>query len=611
MRRMDISPARSSVTASPALRLARKAWRLQYPDARRSLALAEQALARAAAGGEIGAEGWARLARGFHRMRYSTAREAAQELAAAQRCFEATRDRAGEILAMVGIGRCWLMEGRYRESLDLVLPLRAEGLRILRQEERGMLLNGIAGSYSALGESAEAFAYMYQALRESRAARNHGFDAVLSCNLAHELYQLGDYAEALRYIEEGIERCQYLDNARLLSVLLVNRIVCLTDLGRPREALPDIRRLLELPADATGRGLQGASFESMAIAALRAGERPLGHRLVERARESLVHDAVNDERIELMVAEAEALRADGNPAEAAAHMERALPLPSEGPSLRVRCLFFETLADLHQRVGNAALALQHLRAWQALHVERARRASQARYQAASLQTELLRIQRERDAIDARRRATERARAELEAINRQLSQKVREVQSLQTELRQQAVRDFLTGLFNRRHLNEVLPAMFALAQRERAPLAVAIIDLDHFKAVNDRYGHAAGDRLLTAFGELLARRVRRSDVACRYGGEEFCLLMPHTGARAAGEKVSALLKLWRNTGFDFDGLDEPRTLSGNTFSAGVADSLQAPDSLERLLKSADDCVLEAKRLGRDRVVVFGRADTAQR
>jgi diguanylate cyclase (GGDEF)-like protein len=154
-------------------------------------------------------------------------------------------------------------------------------------------------------------------------------------------------------------------------------------------------------------------------------------------------------------------------------------------------------------------------------------------------------------------------------------------------------------------------MFALAQRERAPLAVAIIDLDHFKAVNDRYGHAAGDRLLTAFGELLARRVRRSDVACRYGGEEFCLLMPHTGARAAGEKVSALLKLWRNTGFDFDGLDEPRTLSGNTFSAGVADSLQAPDSLERLLKSADDCVLEAKRLGRDRVVVFGRADTAQR
>ncbi len=133
-----------------------------------------------------------------------------------------------------------------------------------------MLLNGIAGSYSALGDSAEAFAYMYQALRESSPARDHGFDAVLYRNLAHELYQLGDYDEALRYIAQGIERCAFLDNARLLAVLLVNRVICLTDLGRPREALPDIEQLLAAPADASGRGAHGAAFETMAIAALRA-----------------------------------------------------------------------------------------------------------------------------------------------------------------------------------------------------------------------------------------------------------------------------------------------------------------------------------------------------
>ncbi|MCK6430950.1 MAG: GGDEF domain-containing protein, partial [Burkholderiaceae bacterium] len=119
-----------------------------------------------------------------------------------------------------------------------------------------------------------------------------------------------------------------------------------------------------------------------------------------------------------------------------------------------------------------------------------------------------------------------------------------------------------------------------------------------------HGHGAGDRLLAAFGRLLARRIRRSDVACRYGGEEFCLLMPHTDADAAADKLRALLKQWRAFVLAVEGDDGP-TIKGCTFSAGVADTRRAPDSIEALLKAADDSVLEAKRLGRDRVVVHGR------
>jgi len=130
----------------------------------------------------------------------------------------------------------------------------------------------------------------------------------------------------------------------------------------------------------------------------------------------------------------------------------------------------------------------------------------------------------------------------------------------------------------------------------------IIDLDHFKAVNDEHGHLAGDRLIAAFGELLLKRFRKSDVACRYGGEEFCLLLPRTDAQAARRKVIALQKLWRAAVFTLEGC----ALTGNTFSAGVADSFAAPLSAalsaEDLLRSADVCVLEAKRLGRDRVVL---------
>lgn len=602
MPRMKSVRARRRPSASrsaAALRLARRAWRLQFTDAEASLALATQACDRALAVGDAVAEAWARLARGYYLMRYAPPSAAIPELTRAKTSFAALGDRAGEILALCGIGRAQWLQGRYRETLDLVLPLRTEGLRVLKHDERGMLLNVIAGCYSSLGQSAEAFAYMYRALRESSAAHGYGFDVVLYNNLAHELIQLGDCHEALEYLAQGLARCEQLGNTRLRLALLQNRVACLTDLERPRDALVDVHRVLAILADGRTQSARVAQHERLAIAALRAGDVELGARLValaERVDPALMEA---DDRVELVVAQAELLRARGGDAQAVELLTRALPLPAEGPSLRVRALLYQALADAHERRGDTERALVCLRTWQALHVERARLASQSRYQAASLQTELLRLERERDEMDLRRRTSERAKAELEAINEQLSQKIAEVQALQAELKQQAVRDFLTGLFNRRHLNDVLPSMHALAARGGGPLAVVIIDLDHFKAVNDRHGHATGDLLLAEFGRLLARRVRRSDVACRYGGEEFCLLLPRTDAAAARNKVASLLRTWRAA--EFRGANGS-VLRDNTFSAGVADSSQVAGSAERLLQAADACVLEAKRRGRNTIVV---------
>jgi diguanylate cyclase (GGDEF)-like protein len=278
----------------------------------------------------------------------------------------------------------------------------------------------------------------------------------------------------------------------------------------------------------------------------------------------------------------------------------ALPIRGleEGTSLRVRCMYFHALSGAHERMGQTVQALAALRRWQTLHTERAQQASQARYQAAALQTELLRLKHEMRAIDTRRRHTERARAELEAANQQLERKIAEVESLQQALKAQATHDFLTGLFNRRHLNNVLPSMLAMAQRDQQPLAVVIIDLDHFKAVNDQFGHAAGDRMLADFGRLLDAHCRKSDVACRYGGEEFCLVMPRTAATAARRKCLSLLKQWSQHCATMAG-PTPGEL---TFSAGIADSQDAPDGVASLLKAADDALLRAKRLGRNRVLL---------
>ena len=589
-----------SAPISPALRLARKSWKLQHIDARRAIAIAEKALARALAAADAAAEGWARLSRGYHLLYFATPSEAAPELTLAQSCFDATQDRAGHVLAAAGLARGLWRAGQFREALALALSLRDEGLRVLRHDQRSVLLNTIAGCYSAQGSSEQAFAYMYQAMRDAGPTHANGFDAVLHCNLAHELLQLGDYHEAIRHVDQGIARCTSLTNARLLSALLINRVICLTELDRAQEALPDVVRVLDLPTDATGRGTMSPHFETLAIAALRAGRLELGIELAERAQHS-PPSPIPDEQVERAVAFAVLEQARGRLPQAVEQLERTLALVGgdgvEGLSLRVRCLTLATLAGLQERSGDAAGALASMRIWQRLQVERGNLASRARYQAAALQTELLRLQHKLDENDARRRSTERARSELQAANEQLSRKVREVESLQEALRQQASRDFLTGLFNRRHLNDTLPSMLALAQRDAQPLAVAIIDLDHFKAVNDHHGHGVGDKLLAAFGKLLVRHGRKSDVACRYGGEEFCLLMPRTGTQAAVRKVNALLKLWRAEVFAL----ETGALGGLSFSAGVSDSKLAPHSVALLLKSADDALLAAKHLGRGRVL----------
>jgi diguanylate cyclase (GGDEF)-like protein len=590
---------------SPALRQARRAWNLLHVNATQAHALATRATASAVASRDRAAEGWARLVAGMHGLYYATAEQAERELRAAERCFRLTGDRAGLILARATVARAMWRQGRFSDALAQVLPLRDEGLRVLRHEQRAVLLNTIAGCYSAYGDSAQAFAYMFEALRDAGPRRGRGFDTVLHCNLSHELMQIGDSEEALRHVDQGLERCRELDNRRLLSILWINRVVCLTELGRPEQALPDIASLLALPPTADGRGAISPHFEALAIAALRAGELRLGAELVARAQNE-APPVLPDERLELATAAGLLALAQGRPRRAVAALQavqtEAEDNDAEGLSLRVRAQYFDVLSEAWQRAGRAAPALAALRRWQALHRQQAQLASRARYQAAALQTELLRLQQRLDEKDAERRATERARGALVAINAELSRRVDEVQALQAALRQQATQDPLTGLFNRRHLNDALPTLFALARREGQPLALVIIDLDHFKAVNDRHGHAAGDRLLAAFGELLAGHCRASDVACRYGGEEFCLLMPRTDADGAKRKTQALLRRWRATGFDFG----RNRLEGLSFSAGVADTGQFDSTPDALLKAADDRLLQAKREGRNQVGVASAA-----
>jgi diguanylate cyclase (GGDEF)-like protein/PAS domain S-box-containing protein len=196
--------------------------------------------------------------------------------------------------------------------------------------------------------------------------------------------------------------------------------------------------------------------------------------------------------------------------------------------------------------------------------------------------------------------TERRRMEegLRAANETLKTQLEEIEALQARLRDQAIRDPLTGVLNRRYLTETLTRETARARRDGRAYAVVLLDLDHFKRVNDTYGHEAGDRVLVALADLLRAHTREGDVVCRYGGEEFVVLMPGSSAVAAARRA----QVWRTTleaqpfGFKADQVTV-------TLSAGVACFPDDGGDGEAILRAADQALYQAKGGGRNRVMVF--------
>jgi diguanylate cyclase (GGDEF)-like protein len=172
--------------------------------------------------------------------------------------------------------------------------------------------------------------------------------------------------------------------------------------------------------------------------------------------------------------------------------------------------------------------------------------------------------------------------------------------LRDSLREQSLEDSLTGLFNRRYLKTTLPREIGRAARIGAGIAVFMLDIDHFKRFNDAHGHGGGDAVLVALSALLKKSCRQDDLACRYGGEEFTVVLFGADAPDAREWAQRLASGIRAMEVRADGIELPAF----TVSMGLALYPAHGADANTLLQAADRALYEAKRTGRDRLVMSG-------
>jgi diguanylate cyclase (GGDEF)-like protein/PAS domain S-box-containing protein len=203
--------------------------------------------------------------------------------------------------------------------------------------------------------------------------------------------------------------------------------------------------------------------------------------------------------------------------------------------------------------------------------------------------------------------TERKLAEDRVLraNEDLRLLVAGLETAEDVLREQATHDPLTGLFNRRYLDDTLSRELSLSWRRGSCLSLVILDIDHFKTINDVFGHGAGDMALIEVARVLSQNLRKSDIASRLGGEEFALVLPDSSLDSTVRRVEDICSLIKRLGLRYNG----KLLGRITVSAGIAAAPGNAFTAKDLLRAADVALYAAKHSGRDQVVVCdSRSDT---
>lgn len=456
--------------------------------------------------------------------------------------------------------------------------------------------NSRAMTRKHLGDSDAALRHFYAA---SDAAARTGWAGPRIAALNNlggyhqDLYNLDD---ARRLSTQALEEARAAHAGAAMATAAANLIVAHHAGGEPALARAMVQLLLDL-APTLPRAALARYSAPLALGHLAVGEVAAALRLLDTAP-AASHGDGSGQAMQAWI-HGRCLLELGQAAQARHLAEAALQQRREDQRVDQPYDLMElhrVLADACEQTGDHRAALACMRQAHALYEQLVGRSARARFIALEVGHRLATAQRERDRAVNSALSIEDDRHRLAELNAALQTQIAQTELLHAQLREQALNDPLTGLHNRRYLFEVAPGLLDLARRQARSLCVVLIDLDHFKLLNDTFGHQAGDRVLRRFATLMREMLRRSDVVCRHGGEEFVAVLPDIDGDGAQTLLTRLLQAFQSLP------PEPgqRRTPNASFSAGIALFPRHGVNLEQLLSRADRALYAAKNGGRARI-----------
>ena len=509
--------------------------------------------------------------------------------------FEASGDLEGAMAAEIGVGALASRRGDFVESAVHFEQALALAGQVPDTLHKFMLYNRIGIDALNRGDTLSGPRNFLLALdiAERYGTAAHRVNSL--SNLASSQHDLGNDEDAIPLLSEALELVHGDKLTHQQGIVSANLAMCLLATGQPQQALTLVEPFyVTIQSDLAVRAFL---FCVAAHASILTGRTDEATALLARAQAYALEDEDLEEQMHGWLVRGMLDFVLDRPQRARAALDKAHALLDWTRNPFYQQQIFQGLANINARLKRWKAAYGYLDLYHQHYVAGSKSARDSRLLMRNLEKEMRSLKEERDRALELQAARESENQKLENLNRELSHQILHVNSLQDSLKEQAIRDHLTGLYNRRHFETCLNAILH-ESNGKFPVAVVILDLDFFKRVNDTYGHSFGDEVLVQFARLVEGQLRGSDMLCRYGGEEFCLLMREAGSADAIAKIEAIAQQYRQLRI----CQAQRCMSDCTFSAGVAVYPRHGGERSELLMRADTALYAAKMSGRDRVCV---------
>ncbi len=460
-------------------------------------------------------------------------------------------------------------------------------------------LNFIGAVYQRLGDFTAAIEYTRQAFEVNLELHDEPAIVYSLNNFAMLHREIGESRESVRLFEDALERARQMNDPPRLVTLIANLGETLNTLERSAEAVPLLLEGLQIARDHGLEMLKAPTLVNLAEALTQLGELEQALIYYQQALQLVIQQGPPEGEIHCQLGMARIKLRQGQIASAVSNSQSALESAERLKLQQTSSEAHEVLTNAYKAQGSYQKALHHFEIYHALKQQRTEEIAEQRLRVVNAQFEVRRARSETEDQRSRNLELSNALSRLEQLNADKSDLLQQLEVKTRELERLAFIDPLTGLANRRQLEAALSSAFEAAQSASQPLALAMMDIDDFKDINDRFTHQIGDEVLVQVAGLIRDSLRVTDLASRYGGEEFLVVLPNTTDAQAFEICEGLRA--RVERFDWSIIKAGLSV---TLSIGACTNrlVHLP---KQMIATADANMYAAKRSGKNGVVMNSR------